>query len=313
MNKSTLKDPQISVVMSIYNEPEEWLRESISSILNQTYSDFEFIIINDNPERRLNDIILNEYQLIDDRIVIIKNEFNCGLTKSLNKGLRQAKGKYIARMDADDIATENRLKLQFEFLEKNPDYVLVGSWRWNIDEYGKKINLIKLPIDNDVIKWEMLLANRISHPTAFFKSELIKNKHEFYNDNFKRSQDYDLWCRLIQYGKVTNLPKPLLLYRISKRQITKKFQKEQFYYSSQIRRNYINNFDFSKPMTEIYCSNESEGFKIHIGKVAHFFSRNQNSFFSFIQLLLTSNFIRFWRVYKYLVDYYFKTLKYAKK
>ena len=101
--------------MSIYSEEEEWIRESIDSILNQTFSDFEFIIINDNPNRDKNNSLLTEYTRIDNRIIIITNEENIGLTKSLNKGLEIARGKYIARMDADDISLPTRFEKQVDF------------------------------------------------------------------------------------------------------------------------------------------------------------------------------------------------------
>ena len=108
--------PKLSVVMSVYNEPTEWITQSIDSILNQTFRDFEFIIINDNPEREENESLLNSYSQKDKRIVVIKNEQNLGLTKSLNIGINEAKGDYIVRMDADDYSFPERFEKQVQFM-----------------------------------------------------------------------------------------------------------------------------------------------------------------------------------------------------
>ena len=116
--------PKISVLMSVYNEPIDWMRQAIESILNQTYKDFEFIIVNDNPEREENQFVLNEYRNKDSRIIILCNEHNIGLTKSLNKGLTVANGEYIARMDADDIALPKRFEKQALYLAKNKNVFL---------------------------------------------------------------------------------------------------------------------------------------------------------------------------------------------
>ena len=99
---------KVSVLMSVYSEPKEWLISSINSILNQSFSDFEFIIINDNPTRSINSIVLNYFAITDSRVKIFENKSNIGLTKSLNKGLKLTEGKYIARMDADDISLPDR-------------------------------------------------------------------------------------------------------------------------------------------------------------------------------------------------------------
>ena len=131
---------KISVIMSIYSEKEEWIKESIDSILSQTFRDFEFIIINDNPKRKENENLLLEYSQKDNRIIVITNKENIGLTKSLNKGLSIAKGKYIARMDADDISFPTRFQKQIDFLDKNTEYVLCGA---NISYFGSEEKIIE--------------------------------------------------------------------------------------------------------------------------------------------------------------------------
>ena len=125
--------PLVSVVMSVFVEPEKWLRNAIDSILTQTYSNLEFLIINDNYERMLNKRVLDEYAHTDKRIRIITNQSNQGLTKSLNKGISIAQGKYIARMDADDFSLPNRIERQVAFLELNSEVIVCGT---NIAYFG---------------------------------------------------------------------------------------------------------------------------------------------------------------------------------
>ncbi|MGM0407327.1 MAG: glycosyltransferase [Bacteroidota bacterium] len=245
------KNPQISAVMSIYNEPEEWLKESIKSILNQTFTDFEFIIINDNPERQLNNTLLHEYQKKDSRIVIIKNETNIGLTKSLNKGLKRAKGKYIARMDGDDISRRNRFLTQFNFMENNPNIVVCGSWVQNIGntkkKYRKHLKIKHLNIFN-----YFCIHSPFIHPTMFIRNDILKAHNITYNENFKRAQDYRFALDLIFVGQTANIPKVLLYYRNSPEQVSTFFSQDQVSNSKLIRRQFIqsffNNVNYNKPV-----------------------------------------------------------------
>ena len=131
--------PKVSVIMSVYREPLEWIDASIKSILVQTYGDFEFLIVNDNPESEELCHFLNEKALSDNRISLIANERNIGLTKSLNVALTKSNGEYIARMDADDIACLNRLSSQVEYLDKNANHSVVHSNYSLIDENGDVI------------------------------------------------------------------------------------------------------------------------------------------------------------------------------
>lgn len=117
-------EPMVSVLMSVYGEPLEWLREAVGSILQQTYTDFEFIIVNDNPEREELDGFLRESATGDRRIHIIRNPENIGLTKSLNIGLRECRGRYVARMDADDVSHSTRFEKQVAYMDAHPDVVV---------------------------------------------------------------------------------------------------------------------------------------------------------------------------------------------
>jgi len=203
--------PKISIVMSTYNEPLNWVTESIDSILNQTFTNFEFIIINDKPERKELQEFLEKYQKQDKRIVLIKNEKNIGLTKSLNKGLKKARGKYIARMDADDISLPKRFEIQYNYLENNPSIDVLGTGSQNIDEAGNKGLKFK-PLTNPIkIKKLLLLKNCFYHPSIMFR-----NKNYLYREKFIYAQDYDLYLNLISRNKnLSNLPEPLIKYRIN--------------------------------------------------------------------------------------------------
>lgn len=226
--------PDISVIMAVYNEPLEWICQSVNSILNQTYSNFEFIIINDNP---LNDDTINllkSFAKSDSRVVLVFNDKNIGLTKSLNKGLRLAKGKYIARMDADDESLPCRFAKQFAYLEERPNLVLLGG---NVEYFGKRAffhvdDMVKY--DNDSIKAELLIRNCIVHSTVFIRNKVLKDNNITYDENFRQSQDYRLWELLYDYGQFENLNEVLLKYRYSSQQISSKFKNNQYDLASSV-------------------------------------------------------------------------------
>lgn len=217
---------KISVIMSIYNEPEEWILLSIESILNQSFTDFEFIIINDNPIRIENSIILDKYLMADKRIIIINNKTNCGLTKSLNKGLDIAKGTYIARMDADDISMLNRFQLQIDFMDKNKEYIVCGT---QIKHFGDSVRN-KMPWlreTDKLLKANLIWGSVFAHPTVFIRKSVLDEFSIRYNEDYKHAQDYRLWVDLFDKGKFYNIQKVCLAYRKSNTQISAKRNNSQ--------------------------------------------------------------------------------------
>ena len=200
------KNPKISVIMSVYNG-EKYLREAIESILNQTFTDFEFMIVNDgSTDNSLK--IIKIYN--DERIGIINNEKNIGLTKSLNKALKQAKGEYIARQDADDVSLPNRFEMQVKYLESHPEVVLLGTSFYLIDETGEiteKYVVLAKPTIKDLIK-----ENQFSHGSVVVKKEIV-DKLGGYNELFRYSQDYELWLRIAECYEVRNLTQVLCKIR----------------------------------------------------------------------------------------------------
>jgi glycosyltransferase involved in cell wall biosynthesis len=200
--------PKVTVLMAVYNA-EKYLKLAIDSILLQTFKNFEFLIINDaSTDSSL--ALIESYD--DHRIRLITNSENLGLVKTLNRGLKLAEGEYIARMDADDICDLTRLQKQIDFFEKNPDHVLLGASYILIDQDGKeKYRKIK-PLSNIQVRWISLFRTVIDHPVAMFSSSLAKQLT--YNENYKTTQDYDLWLRMMQHGKAAVLKEPLLSYRM---------------------------------------------------------------------------------------------------
>ena len=207
--------PHISVILPAYNA-EEYLGEAIQSILDQTFGDFELIIINDKSTDATATIISS---FNDPRILILNNTVNRNITYSLNKGIKEAKGKYIARMDADDIALPNRLSLQFEFLQNNPGTILVGSNIEVINEKGKHLAHREYPGSHDEIIKMLNDKSAFAHPTVMFLKSAVMAV-QGYQNKYKAGQDYDLWLRLCSQGNLANLPEYLLKYRIHNDQIT---------------------------------------------------------------------------------------------
>ena len=200
--------PKVTVVMSAYNA-EKHLRESIDSILNQTFEDFEFVIIDDGSTDKTFDI-LKSYQ--DLRIKIINNEKNIGITRSLNIGLKFVSGEYVARMDADDISEPKRLEKQVEFLDAHPSVGVVGINSLIIDEQGNLLGQISHPISHSKIMSQILLDNRFVHSSVMLRKTLLA-MHGCYNGDVSIAQDYELFLRLALVTQLANLPEPLHRWR----------------------------------------------------------------------------------------------------
>jgi hypothetical protein len=216
--------PQISVLMSVYNG-EEFLRDAVESILNQTFTDFEFIIINDgSTDNSLN--ILNEYAEIDERIILI-NQDNHGLIASLNTGISLAKAPLIARMDADDISLSERLATQKSTFEKYPDLVALGSAVTLIDDKNREFGIIIYPSKEQAIHEYMTTqGSAFAHPAVMMKKETVLAAGG-YRSAYKHAEDYDLWLRLSKQGILDNLPIPLLKYREHPNKISVKNKYQQ--------------------------------------------------------------------------------------
>ncbi|WP_270490760.1 glycosyltransferase [Holdemanella porci] len=229
----------ISVIMSTYKEDERLLRESIESILNQTYRDFEYIIILDYPNNDVHKSVIEEYALKDDRIHFYINEKNMGLTDSLNRGLSLCHGEYIARMDADDISLPDRLERQMKYLEKN-HYDLIGGITEMINENGSLLYSIKsVPTDPKKINKALRYSQCIAHPTWLGRKEVFE-KNAGYR-HMPLCEDYDFTLRAVLNGFViSNLNEPVLKYRMTSNSISRSNLFEQYLYMSYITNEYKN-------------------------------------------------------------------------
>jgi glycosyltransferase involved in cell wall biosynthesis len=204
--------PQISVIMSVYNG-SRYLSESIESIRNQTFTDWEFIIINDGSTDN-SESIVQGWQKQDERIKLISREHK-GLTISLNQGLSYAQGQYIARMDADDIALPHRFAKQVAFLDENPDHVAVGCRMLVIDPEGMPIfSCSKLTTHDEIDAAYMAgQAGIIGHPAVMIRRHVLQSIGG-YREQFTYAQDRDLFLRLAEVGKLANLPDTLMKFRL---------------------------------------------------------------------------------------------------
>lgn len=221
---STNITPEISVVMSVYNG-EIFLKEAIESILSQSFTNFEFIIINDGS-KDATERVIQEYAQQDNRIKIISRE-NRGLVASLNEGVNIARSELIARMDADDIALPDRLNIQYKFMRDNHNVVCVGADPIIIDEDGEELTRLTTPSDNNKIQQQLLSGHcPLEHPSVMFRRSVALSVGG-YRKAFETAEDYDLWLRMGELGELANIQLPLLKYRYLNTSISAKNQKQQ--------------------------------------------------------------------------------------
>lgn len=212
--------PKISVIMAEFNTDENLLKESIKSILAQTFKDFELIIIDDCGK---NDVLNIAKEMNDKRIIVIKNDKNRGLVFSLNRAIEESRGKYLVRMDTDDFAYKDRLKKQYNFISSHPEYSVVGM---KCDFYdGERIFGVSLK-EGEITKKDLLHGIPIVHPTAIMNKNIIKKVGGY--DNFERCEDYALWIKLfINNFKLYVLPEVGLRYTIRNSDYSKRTLKSR--------------------------------------------------------------------------------------
>ncbi len=206
---------RVSVLMPVYNVKEEYLRESIESILNQTFTDFEFIILDDCSSNNVEEIV-KSYG--DDRIRFYRNSENLGIAKSRNKLMDLARGEYSALMDNDDISHPERLKKQVDFLDNNPDISILST---AYETFPEK-HIIVHP--KSVRYLDLFRCCVITHPSVMYRTGSLREYKLKYKESYICSQDYELWARAIRYLKIANLDSVLLRYRLNTKSITQKRQ-----------------------------------------------------------------------------------------
>ncbi len=216
-----MKEKEVTVLMSVYHEKKELLKEAIESILNQTYKDYEFLIINDGQNKDLIDL-LKEYD--DKRIRIINNPQNIGLEKSLNKGLQLARGKYIVRMDADDISYLDRIEKQVNFINLHPEYALISTKAEVFDENGT-YGISKR--SGEIKKEDLVKGTPFIHPTMLINKSILKSIGGY--PEYERVEDYAMVMNMYANGyKGYIMDEILLKYRMDKNGYKKKKYKYRF-------------------------------------------------------------------------------------
>jgi glycosyltransferase involved in cell wall biosynthesis len=222
-------NPKVSVIMSVLNG-DKYLNEAIESILNQTFTDFEFIIINDGSEDKTRDIL----EFYTDPRIRLFHQNKMGLTKSLNKALSLSTGKYIARQDADDVSLPNRLQQQVYLLDNQSEVVIVGSDCYLIDETGSAIGIWHYPVSDTDIRWQMLFHSSFVHTGVMIRKDTLHKNKLSYDDRMVYSQDYGLWSQLLLYGHGLNMEIPLIKYRVHLNAISHIFNERQKTIADQI-------------------------------------------------------------------------------
>lgn len=226
--KNLIKNsPLVSVVMPVYNAGN-FLHDSIQSILDQDYKDFEFIIVDDASTDNSWKII-KDFKKKDKRIKCFRFKKNLGVTSAVKFAIAKTKGRFLARMDADDIAHPKRLKQQVEYLLNNPQLVAVGTQCYLIDEKNKIIGEKKFPIKFEEIYSYILKFIPLQQPTLMINRSKLPKDFQFYNNRFNTAEEIELIFKLFQYGKIENLEKKLHYYRLHQSNSSLKEPKKTFF------------------------------------------------------------------------------------
>lgn len=207
--------PKVSVIMPAYNG-EKYIKTAVDSILNQSFTDFELIIINDASTDATEDILLSYG---DERIVYLKNGKNLGVAGTLNRGLSVACGEYVARMDADDISEPERLEQQVAYMDAHPDTVVCGTDVTIFGE-GMEPQMGSFPKGDGKIKTTLLFVSPFVHPSVMVRTAALRGGGFCYEEDYEKVEDYRLWIRLSHVGAFANLPQRLLRYRVHPGQVT---------------------------------------------------------------------------------------------
>jgi glycosyltransferase involved in cell wall biosynthesis len=238
-----MSKPLVSIVMAAYNE-EKHIREAIESVLSQTYTHFDFIIIDDGSTDSTKSIILS-YK--DDRIRLICNEQNLKLIDSLNKGLSIATGKYVARMDADDICLPERLEKQVAYMEANPEIGISGS---QLTMFGATEGVMKYPLTDEDIRLRLLFTSCFGNNVVIFRKDLMIRHQLFFPKGYLHAEDYKCWTEWIMHTKGANIDECLVKYRTHPDSVSVKNRSAQRETRNRIRAEYlIKLFDLEESST----------------------------------------------------------------
>lgn len=221
--------------MGVYNA-ERHVREAVDSLLAQSYEDFEVVLVNDGSTDRSAEILAG-YD--DARLQILDNGENLGHPRSLNIALNAARGRLIARLDADDVAEPQRLERQVTEMERRPELDVLGSWTTEIDENGREIGKFSYPPSETLIRWGMARTNVVYHPSVIMRRSMLERVRG-YRPEIDCADDYDLFTRILEAGgRIGILPERLLRYRRSEGQISSRRVERQVAQAREVRRRYV--------------------------------------------------------------------------
>jgi len=255
---TTKQNPEVTVLMPVYNG-EKYLKEAMISILNQSFQDFEFIIINDASTDNSAEVIK---QFDDKRIRYFENSENLCLSRTLNKGLNLSKGNYVARMDQDDISLLDRLEKQLNFLENNKEYGICGSF---IENFGAKEGIEIYPVIDELIRIHLLFYSTFAHPSVMFRKSFFEKFNLFYNSEFEYCEDYDLWSRAKKHFKLANINEVLLKYRVHSTGMSVVGKNKQDKMADFVRNNQLK---------DIGINSNSEELRIHHSLICNMFENS---------------------------------------
>jgi glycosyltransferase involved in cell wall biosynthesis len=236
--------PAITVLMPVHNG-ERYLKEAVESILCQTFSDFEFLILDDGSTDSGMKVVKN---YSDSRIRLEVNETNLGIAATLNRGIRLARGRYIARMDCDDISLPDRLRKQFDFLEAHPDVGVCGS---RVRRIGAKRGFWKVKVRDEAIRSRLLFENAMAHPSVTIRKSVLIDHNLGYDPALRCAQDYAFWVDLARHSRLANLEQVLVLYRVHASQISEAKKSEQRSSADRVRELQLKKFAFEPTPKEL--------------------------------------------------------------
>ncbi len=280
MKKQLSEDIKISIVMALHNS-EEYVEDAICSVLNQTFSNFELIIVNDASTDNSLEII-KKIAKKDHRVIIIDLLKNVGVSNARNVALDKARGEFIVIMDSDDVCKPYRLEIQIDFLEKNLDYGVCGSWLQILNENGEQ-EVWRSPIDHFDILAHQLFYNAIYNPTVMIRASILRESNIRYDTSYAVAEDYNLWHSLHKLCKFKNIPKVLLWYRKLNDGKSLSFDPRMKDMTDRVVKNFI---------SELELSTEDNQLAIHFAISSwnkFYLLRNKNSYESWLEKITLAN------------------------
>ncbi|MCS6982080.1 MAG: glycosyltransferase [Flavobacteriales bacterium] len=235
----------MSVILPVYNA-EAHLAEALQSLINQTYRNLEILVLDDGSTDQSGKVVAS-FQ--DNRIRYIRRTENLGLIATLNEGLELARGTFIARLDADDIADPSRIEKQVKAMLQHPQVGIVGSW---VQNFGSIQSIVRYPVSDPEIRWQLMYRCSICHSSAMFRASVIKSAPPLrFDSDYQHAEDYELWTRIIQRSKAMNLKEPLTLVRHHEQSVSKKYNEIQLHNTLRIIQRTFSQFGIKATFEEI--------------------------------------------------------------